>query len=154
MKRPLFLAAVLGLGLVLSAMSYSAHLEVVGHELLAAQPAGEFPLMLRLNGSPAFIGHQAPGADGGTIGKVDAGWGECVKTQCYSPACVCAATTCTCGAALASTYSATNGEYLAAYGISYMCLAVNNGMVSTAAAPGSLLVDGGAGADCDSWVMK
>ena len=147
MKRALLIGLALGFGLALVSLPGIA---------AAGQPAGEFALMLRLNGSPAFIGHTAPGGDGGTVGRVDGGVGNCVKTQCYSPACVCAATSCSCGTVLASSgaVAATNGEYLAAYGVSYMCLAVNNGMVTTAAASGSLLLDGGAGADCDHWVMQ
>ncbi len=153
MKRILFVSALLGLGLAVSAMSLRSQTSAVAAEVLGTNPSGEFTLLLRLNGSPVFAGHTAPRGDGGTIGRVDGGLGNIVKTQCYSAACVCPGTSCSCGNIASSSgfNVATNGELLAANGINYTVLAPDNGMVTTAAASGSLLLDGGPGAECDHW---
>lgn len=117
--------------------------------LMAARPAGEFPMFLRLNGQPTFIGRSMPGADGGTVGIVDAGLGQVTKTRCYAAACVCPGISCTC-----SLGQATTGQKLAADGVEYIILDNSTTLLSTAAVSGSLLPDGGAGAWCDHWVMN
>lgn len=147
MKRALLFGLALGFGLALATLPGSASAASGG------QPVGEFTLLMRLNGSPSFIGHTAPRGDGGTIGRVDGGLGNIVKTQCYSAACVCPGTSCSCGNIASSSgfNVTTNGELLAANGVNYQVLNVDNGMVTTAAASGSLLLDGGPGAECDHW---
>lgn len=143
MKRALLLGLALGFGLALALSSGPA---------LASNPPGEFPLLLRLNGSPTYLGHTSPKGDAGTIGRVDGGFGNIVKTQCYSAACVCPGVSCTCGnVAGANVGASTTGEYLAANGVNFMVLTPGNSMVTVAAASGSLLLDGGAGAECDHW---
>ncbi len=149
MTRPRLLLLA-GLGLVLAAMSWPAQTSAV---VTGGNPTGEFTLLLRLNGSPTFICHTAPKGDGGTIGRCDGGFGNIVKTQCYSAACVCPGTSCSCGNNLGTLGSNTGtaGELLAANGVNYTVLTPTNGMVTTAAASGSLLLDGGPGAECDHW---
>ncbi len=64
MKRILFLAAVLGLALPAAAQTSAVSREVMSAYppsalaslMLAARPAGEFPMFLRLNGSPSKLG--------------------------------------------------------------------------------------------------
>jgi len=141
MKRALLVGLALGFGLALVSMPGVAR---------AGQPTGEFALMMRLNGSWSAMGWTGPGADGGTVGRIDGGPGECIKTQCYAAACVCpGALSCTCGMG-----QATTGEKLAADGVTFNCLGTSSataGIITTAAYPGSLLPDGGAGAICDHW---
>lgn len=73
MKRALILAVMVGF---------------VGGWLLASRPAearppGEFPLILRLNGSPTHLATFTPGSDGGNMAIVDAGiGGQVLKFTC------------------------------------------------------------------------
>lgn len=150
MKKVFFLAGIFGVGLLLSAVSYQSQ---VMDSILGAGPINEFQLMTRLNGSPIYLGHTAPGADGGTRGTVDGGLGGIVKTQCYSAACVCVGdSTCTCGNNMNKVGLSTSGVYLAANGSITNVLTATN-YVTTSYAVGSLLSDGGAGAECDHWSL-
>ncbi len=144
MKRALLLGLALGFGLALVASPGTAN---------ATNPAGEFTLLMRLNGSPVFAGHTSPGIDAGTTDRVDGGLGNIIKTQCYQAACVCPGTSCSCGNVHASSGASyfTNGEYIAANGVVYTVLTPTNGMVTTAYATGSTRFDGGVGAECDHW---
>lgn len=144
MKRALLLGLALGFGLALASLPGTAH---------ATNPTGEFTLLLRLNGSPRFIGHTNAGADGGTVSRADAGAGNIVKTQCYAAACVCPGTSCSCGNVLGSAGAVTNGEYIAANGVHYMILGATEKMVTVARATGSTLLDAGTGAECDHWEL-
>ncbi len=123
---------------------------------MAARPPGEFPLILRLNGQPAWIATSVPGADGGALAVVDAGLGAVVKSQCHAVACICPGMSCVCPSAtnLASFNNATVGEKLAVDAVHYMVLTDGQSKISTAAYSGSVTPDGGSGAWCDHWLMQ
>lgn len=139
MKR--FLAVVGVLAIASLAMAYS-------------RPAGEYSLLLLLNGEPGSMFIIEAGRDGGTVGIANA-TGSVIKTQCTAAACVCPGATCVCpGASLASNFSTTVGQKIAADGVVYTVLQPSTTQISAVAVSGSTRVDGGAGADCFNWPMK
>lgn len=119
-----------------------------------ARPAGEYSLLLLLNGEPGTMFISEAGRDGGTVGISNA-TGSVIKTQCTAAACICPGSACVCpGASLASNFSSTVGEKLAADAVHYMVLQPSTTQISVIGVTGSTRVDGGPGADCFHWPMR
>lgn len=129
--------------------------------LAVARPASELSLLMMLNGEPGTVFVTEAGRDGGTLGisniptSTGGAVGSVIKTQCTAAACICPGAACVCpGASLASNFSSTVGEKLAADAVHFMVLVPGSTQVSVAPVSGSLRVDGGSGADCFHWPMK
>lgn len=149
---------LVGVGLLGSTVQASPSLRSeVAQFVAGGLPASQFNLSLRQNGPPVYLGHTSPRSDGGTIGSVDGGAGNLVMTECYAGACLCAGVTCSCvnaAGALVAIGSASTGRFMPANTPTTMVMGItslSSGMVTVAAGVGSVLFDGGPGAECDHW---